>query len=412
MTTDPQVRRGAARQLARSAALAAVGAALGVATAVAELWLALLCLAALPLAPLLLWRPARAALPAALRPLVRALTRLELYRLARCYGIEIPGPHALPRSLGYLAARWPLGMLGALVLGVFPAGAYLVVSPLGALDGNSPAIVVFGLMFMYLSVQGTVGLIGMERWLARTVLGPTRQDLLEERVAELTASRAGVVEAVDEERRRIERDLHDGVQQRLVSLAMLLGRAQRGRDPDRAAALVRDAHQEARQALDELREVAFRVYPIVLDEFGLETALVSLADRAGLPLHVDYTLDRPPARSVATAVYFAVREAVTNAAKHAGADSVRVEVGEDRGVLTVRVTDNGRGGADPRGTGLSGLARRIAAVDGTLHLDSPPGGPTVLTARLPARPVSAAVRPAVGARVPAQAGADPAGGAP
>jgi signal transduction histidine kinase len=277
-----------------------------------------------------------------------------------------------------------VGLLGAMVLAVPLVGGYLAVSPLEALDGNDVAIVPVGLMLVYVGVQGTVGLVGVERALARWVLGPSRQDLLEQRVAELTESRAGVVEAVDEERRRIERDLHDGVQQRLVALAMLLGRARRGSDPERSARLLRDAHDESRLALDELREVAWRVYPATLDELGLRAALAGLAERCPVPVAVDYGLSRRPGRSTETAVYFAVREAVTNAVKHSGAERITIDLAESSDGLTIRVTDDGAGGADPAGTGLAGIARRVSALDGALSVTSPPGGPTAITVTLPA----------------------------
>ncbi|WP_233515294.1 sensor histidine kinase [Marinitenerispora sediminis] len=376
-------------QLARAWGLAAVGAVLGAALAVVEIGFVLLLGAgALVLSPLAFWRPARRLLGRAAARSTAALVAVERARLAACFDRQIAGRPGTVRSLGYLAARWPVGIFGGFVLAVFPGGLYLAVSPLNVLDGNDPAIIVVGVVFMYLSVQGTVGLVGMERALARWLLGPSRQDLLEQRVAELTESRAGVVAAVDDERRRIERDLHDGVQQRLVALAMLLGRLRRGTDPRRGADLLQQAHDEAQQALTELREVAWRVYPATLDELGLETALRGVAERSGIPVSVDCRLAERPARQVETAVYFVVREAVTNAAKHSGAEVISVRVTQEPGAaaIGVRIEDDGVGGADPRGGGLSGLARRVAALDGRFRVHSPPGGPTEITAELPARP--------------------------
>ncbi|KIF06575.1 histidine kinase, partial [Streptomyces sp. RSD-27] len=197
--------------------------------------------------------------------------------------------------------------------------------------------------------------------------------------------RAAVLRAVDSERRRIERDLHDGVQQRLVALAMLLGRARRSRerDPERADALLLQAHRESQEVLTELREVAWRVYPSALDSLGLEEALAGVAERCAIPLRTEFDAAGPLPGPVRTAAYFVVCEAVTNAAKHSGASAVSVRVVRRGPVLTVRVEDDGSGGADPSGTGLSGLASRVAALDGLLRVESPAGGPTTVTAELP-----------------------------
>ncbi|MFC7327927.1 sensor histidine kinase [Marinactinospora rubrisoli] len=375
--------------LAREWGLAAAGAGLGTVTAVAEIGLLLLLAAvALTLAPLAAWPPARRALARPAAGAIATMTAVERARLAVFFGRQIAGRPGTARSLAYLTARWPVGIFGGFVLAVFPGGLYLAISPLNVLDGNDPAIIVVGVVFMYLSVQGTVGLVGMERALARWLLGPSPQDLLEQRVAELTESRAGVVAAVDDERRRIERDLHDGVQQRLVALAMLLGRARRGTDPRRSGDLLNQAHDEAQRALTELREVAWRVYPATLDELGLRSALHGVAERSGIPVRIDYRLAQRPARQVETAVYFVVREAVTNAAKHSAAASITVDVGHAHGTgaISVRVTDDGVGGADPRGSGLSGLARRVAALDGRFRVHSPTGGPTTIAVDLPSPP--------------------------
>ncbi|MER7762488.1 histidine kinase [Streptomyces sp. NPDC097619] len=201
------------------------------------------------------------------------------------------------------------------------------------------------------------------------------------RIDEPATSRAAVVRAVDAERRRIERDLHDGVQQRLVALAMLLGRARRGRerDPDRADALLLQAHQESQAVLTELREVAWRVYPSALDGLGLEEALSGVAERCSIPLRTEFDVPAPLPQPVRTCAYFVVSETVTNAAKHSGASAVSISVVRRGDVLTVRVRDDGRGGADASGSGLAGLRGRVAA----LYLDSPLEGPTTLTAELP-----------------------------
>jgi signal transduction histidine kinase len=159
---------------------------------------------------------------------------------------------------------------------------------------------------------------------------------------------------------------------------MLVGRARRGR-PE----LLEQAHQEAQQALAELREVAWRVYPSGLDSLGLGEALAGVAERAGVPVTVACELPRRPPMAVETAAYFVVCEAVTNAAKHAGAGLITVGVREEDAKVVVRVRDDGKGGARPAGGGLSGLARRVAALDGSFEVTSPAGGPTTITAVLP-----------------------------
>ena len=230
------------------------------------------------------------------------------------------------------------------------------------------------------------------RWLgiadlaiARRLLGPDR---LAARVGELERSRAAVVVSAEEERRRIERDLHDGAQQRLVALAMQLGRA-RSRfagDPEGARALLDEAHTEAKAALAELRDLARGLHPAVLTDRGLDAALSGLAARAPIPVvvEVDPTAGEKSVPVVDAIAYFVVAEALTNVAKHARATRAAVVVRRLDGMLRVVVTDDGVGGADPAlGTGLRGLADRVSGVDGRLHVDSPPGGPTVLTVELP-----------------------------
>jgi signal transduction histidine kinase len=232
----------------------------------------------------------------------------------------------------------------------------------------------------------------MVRWLgiadlavARRLLGPDR---LAARVGELERSRAAVVVSAEEERRRIERDLHDGAQQRLVALAMQLGRARSrfGSDPDGARALLDEAHSEAKLALAELRDLARGLHPAVLTDRGLDAALSGLAARSPIPVvvEVDPAAGAQSVPVVDAIAYFVVAEALTNVAKHAQATRAAVVVRRLDGMLRVVVTDDGVGGADPAGgTGLRGLADRVSGVDGRLHVDSPSGGPTVLTVELP-----------------------------
>jgi signal transduction histidine kinase len=200
---------------------------------------------------------------------------------------------------------------------------------------------------------------------------------------ELAASRARLVTAADEERRRLERNLHDGAQQRLVSLALMLRLAARrhGEDPDLAC-----AGDELALALEELRELARGIHPAVLTERGLEPAVESLASRAPLPVEVDIRLPERLPRPVEAAAYYVVSEALANVAKYAQASSVSVRVAHDNGRVLVGVKDDGVGGADAtRGTGLSGLADRIAALDGRLEVESRPGEGTTVRAEIPVR---------------------------
>ncbi|MFY1674460.1 sensor histidine kinase [Plantactinospora sp. WMMB334] len=319
----------------------------------------------------------------------RQLTEVERWRLATFLGSENAADYSGRRAVRYLALRWAVGMLGGFVLllfgwGVLSGGVWVA----EALHGESGPVsllgqLVLGVVGLFLVVRGATGVAALDRRLARRFLGPSGREVLERRISELAASRAGVVAAVDAERRRIERDLHDGVQQRLVALGMLVGRARRAGDPAWAAELLRQAHEESGRVLDDLREVAWRVYPTALDNLGLADALARVAEHAGVPVRIDYRLPERPVGAVETAAYFVVSEAVTNAAKHARAGRVDVEVAlrEDRLVVTVH--DDGVGGADPAGGGLSGLARRVAALDGRLRVRSPAGGPTTVVAELP-----------------------------
>jgi signal transduction histidine kinase len=172
-------------------------------------------------------------------------------------------------------------------------------------------------------------------------------------------------------------------EQRAVALALQLGRARRRTGGTESDGELDQALTEARQPIQDLREVAWRIYPSVLDEHGLEVALRGLSAHATMPLHLELHLERQREPSVAATAYFVIAEAVTNAVKHMGAEHVSVSVDAATGRLRASVRDNGHGGADPSGAGLTGLRRRVAALDGSLHVFSPPGGPTVVTAELP-----------------------------
>ncbi|MFD4912250.1 histidine kinase [Streptomyces virginiae] len=230
---------------------------------------------------------------------------------------------------------------------------------------------------------------------AAALLGPNRARELERRVEDLAESRAGVLDAADLERRRIERDLHDGAQQRLVALAMNLGiaRATLTDLPPEAKAVIDEAHREAKEAIEELNNLVRGLHPAVLEDRGLDAALSGVAARAPFPVELTVDIEQRPGATVEAVAYFVVSEALANVAKHARAERCRVHVvrapapdGSPRGadLLRITVTDDGVGGADPaRGTGLVGLRKRVGSVDGTIMIESPLGGPTVITVELP-----------------------------
>ncbi|WFB05617.1 sensor domain-containing protein [Streptomyces sp. LX-29] len=223
--------------------------------------------------------------------------------------------------------------------------------------------------------------------LVRLMLSPGGQ---ERRIGELVSSRARLVDAFEAERRRIERDLHDGAQQRLVALSMTLGLARLDAPPGSAlAAQLAAAHREAGEALSGLRELINGIHPQVLTDRGLPDACADAADRSPVPVEVRFDLPGRLPPAVESAGYFAVSEALANIAKHSGAEAARIEGRYADGLLTIDVSDDGGGGADPAGgTGLTGLADRVSVVDGSLTVSSPPGGPTLLCVEIPCTPLN------------------------
>jgi signal transduction histidine kinase len=231
------------------------------------------------------------------------------------------------------------------------------------------------------------GLAVIDVAMAQALLGLGRGEKLARRVESLTRSRAEVVAATDAERRRIERDLHDGAQQRLVSLAMNLGmaRATLTDVPEPARRALAEAHDEAKLALAELRDLVRGLHPAVLNDRGLDAALSGLAARAPVPVRLRVGVAPRCSPTIEAVAYFIVSEALTNVAKHSRAGHADVVVEREGDLLRVTVTDDGRGGADlgADGGGLSGLVQRAESVDGILTIASPPGGPTVIVAELP-----------------------------
>jgi signal transduction histidine kinase len=243
-------------------------------------------------------------------------------------------------------------------------------------------VVLIGAVVLLLTPWIVRGLATANRALVRGMLG---RDLTA-RLQSVTASRAAAVDLAAEDRRQIERDLHDGVQQRLVSLAMDLGRAKEklDTDPEHAKELVDEAHEEAKRAITEVRDLARGIHPAVLTDRGLDAALSALAARSTVPVDVQVDVaERPPA-SVEAAAYFVVSEALTNMTKHANATKATVTVRRSGDRVTIQVQDDGVGGAQvAEGSGLAGLRDRVGALDGELHLLSPAGGPTVLMVEIP-----------------------------
>jgi signal transduction histidine kinase len=302
---------------------------------------------------------------------------------------------------GYFWPVWPMLVLG-LALGIH---AVWVLTPSLLPDAGPRGVAlarhtgVAGAFALFLSLIWAVTTPGGYFWPAWTFLplflpigihagiqasaSRRREAEATERIEVLQTTRAGAVDAQAAELRRIERDLHDGAQARLVALAMDLGLAKDRVEDEEARAQVARAHDEAKRAIVELRDLARGIHPAVLTDRGLEAALGSLAGASRLPveLRVDAGGRLDPA--LEAAAYFTVAEALANTAKHSGATSVRVDVARRDDLLTVRVADDGVGGADPAGEGLTGLRRRVEAHDGRLVLDSPPGRGTILTAELP-----------------------------
>ncbi len=226
--------------------------------------------------------------------------------------------------------------------------------------------------------------VGLDSFLLPRLLAP---DPNQARIAALETTRAELAEDATAALRRIERDLHDGTQARLVAIGAALSRVERRVTDPEARAILTTTRQEALDALEELREIIRRVHPPALDA-GLPTALASLAARSPVPAELRDGLRTRPSDAQATALYFSAAELLTNVARHADASHASIEVDETDEHVTLTVSDDGRGGAavSPAGTGLVGLARRLAALDGTLTIDSPPSGPTRITITLPKEP--------------------------
>jgi signal transduction histidine kinase len=301
----------------------------------------------------------------------------------------------------YFWPIWTLLPLG-LILAVHAWVTLLLVRPsvwparlgraLGIHAGVSALLIIFFTLIWAVTTRGyfwpvwpALGLaIAVVLHLLIVLLARPDRTAMENRIEELTSTRAGAVDAQDAELRRIERDLHDGAQARLVALGMSLGLAEQRLDahPDEARQLLVEAKLGAREALEELRDLARGIHPPVLADRGLGAAVAALAARSPIEVSVSVVGERPPA-AVESAAYFVTAEALANATKHSAARHVDIRIARGNDMLSVEVRDDGPGGADPSGAGLTGLRRRVEALDGRLIVDSPAGGPTVIRAELP-----------------------------
>ncbi|MFD7116896.1 sensor histidine kinase [Streptomyces sp. NPDC059922] len=307
------------------------------------------------------------------------------------------------RELGYAAlfalVLWPLDAIAVTLCLLLPLAMVATPVLLATVGGGEEvkvvkvwtvtswpmacAFAVLGLLFLAVCCYALGVLAGARAGLTRILIAP-RETALGRRVTELSRSRVRLVDAFEAERRRIERDLHDGAQQRLVALTMTLGLARLDAPPGPAADRIEAAHREAGEALAELRELIRGIHPKVLTDYGLAAAVADVADRSALP--VDVAIERMPRFSdaVEATVYFVVCEALANAGRHSGASRATVSGRYGDGRLVLEIADDGDGGARAGGgSGLTGLADRVSVLDGRLSLSSPAGGPTVLRVEIP-----------------------------
>jgi signal transduction histidine kinase len=353
----------------------------------------------------------------------RGIGRIERTRFASLLGVDIDDPvpplqgRNLWRRLVERVKSWPrwreivysvvcapLGIVTAVITIVAWGGsAALLALPLyvSHLPGGTAKFGLFevgqGIGSAGAVVVGLVGLVAVAPWVTvamawleaavgRRLLGSRPREAADARVAQLETSRAAAVDSAEAERRRIERDLHDGAQQRLVALAIDLGHARERLedDPERGRQLVAEAHEEAKAALKEIRDLVRGIHPVILDDRGLDAALSAIVARSPVPVRLEVDVVQRPSAAVESTAYFVVAEALTNVARHAEATSAAVTIVRAGDRLVIEVRDDGRGGAHPDGgTGLRGLGDRVAGHGGTMHVVSPAGGPTTLLVEIP-----------------------------
>jgi signal transduction histidine kinase len=356
--------------------------------------------------------------------LTRRLADLQRRRAATVLGSPVTSPYTLLpagvlarfravigdpatwRDVAWLPSQFALGVLGATAgLGLWLSAVECLFAPLlravlPAPTSFDPAVleitgrsgpltwllVPVGVGLVVLAYKLPRHLIAGQARLAGALLGPTSAARLSARVDRLSATRAAAVDASIVELRRVERDLHDGAQVRLVAVAMNLGMAEDiiDADPAGAKALMAEAKASAGAALTELRDLVRGIHPPVLADRGLAGAVQALAVASNIPITLDMRLHRRLPAPVESAAYFVIAESLANAIRHSEAHRIQVTIADDAPVLSITVRDDGHGGADPsRGTGLRGIQRRLSTFDGSLCISSPPDGPTVLTMELP-----------------------------
>lgn len=356
----------------------------------------------------------------------RGLAHMERSRASALLGLDLPDPVPSLQATswwrrllerGRSAARWkelaylllllPLGVLNVvLVMAAWCGSLALLTLPLyvDALPGSTAkfwvADVGSGYGSLRLAFVGLLGVVFLAPWITVVLgrldavtcswfLGPDERARQEARVRAAESGRIAAVDSAEAERRRIERDLHDGAQQRLVSLAMELGETREhfdDEDKEAIRARVVHAHEEAKSALQELRDLVRGIHPVILEDRGLDAALSAVVARAPIPVSLEVDVQPRPSPEVESAAYFVVSEALTNVARHSGAAHAAVTLSRAGETLVIEVRDDGAGGAgngDNGGTGLAGLRDRAASLGGSIHLDSPAGGPTILRAVLP-----------------------------
>ncbi|MEV0096569.1 sensor domain-containing protein [Streptomyces sp. NPDC050738] len=313
----------------------------------------------------------------------RQLGKAERARARALLGVRIEEPSPIPARRGHGFLPWLWSSLKD------PVGWRTVLYEFIRLPWSvvTFAVTLVGLIGLWPVLPFIArGLANVDRMMVRGLLSPS--DELELRIAELESDRGVVVDTAAADLRRIERDLHDGAQARLVALAMGLGLAKEKllEDPEAAALMVGEAHGEVKLALQELRDLARGIHPAVLTDRGLDAALSSIASRCTAPVKVTVDLTERPAEAIEGIAYFTVSELLQNVSKHARAQNASVDVWRTSDRLLIQVQDDGQGGARlDGGSGMAGLADRLGAVDGLFVLDSPVGGPTTVTAELPWR---------------------------
>jgi signal transduction histidine kinase len=314
--------------------------------------------------------------------------------------------HSKPRwrEIGHHVALLPVGTIGY-VLAAAAWGGSLALAAMpayvDALPGDSAkfyffevgndgaqwvAAAVGAVGLLFIAPWLTLGIARLQRGMARSLLGPTPEAELAAQVTVAETGRTAAVDSAEAERRRIERDLHDGAQQRLVALAANLGAAKEKleHDPEEGREMVAVAHEEAKAALAEIRDLVRGIHPVILEDRGLDAALSAVVARSPVPVTLDVQVTTRPPAAVESAAYFVVNEALTNVARHAHATRAHVSLARAGNRLVVEVRDDGVGGADVAGgSGLQGLRDRVAGLGGTMYVISPAGGPTTISVELP-----------------------------